>query len=126
MNAKREVLNRFLDEIDNKIGLVTFFIRLDDNATLRSLFLLHPHEIFITEDKLSLPILVWSSVVSDTNSDHRTVLSIFRDFALARFETATKHFPFMRSKTLPKELSDILFYTAFLVARTNNARARRH
>ena len=104
MNAKQEVLERFLDDIDKKIGLVTFFNRLDDNSVLRSLWLLHPNELFITDDKVFLPILVWSSDISDAQSDDRTVLSIFRDFALARSETATKHFPFMRSKTLPKEL----------------------
>jgi hypothetical protein len=120
MNDKREVLERFLKQIDTSIGLATFFNRLEDSAVLRSLFLLHPQELFMTENKLSLPILVWSSDVPDTHSAGRTVLSLFRDIAITRAETASRQFPFLEHTKLPKELANIIVYTAFRIARTNS------
>ena len=60
-------LKHILTEIDNRPKLSVFFDRIEEDSWFQTLFMLYPHNLFMTSDELSFPFLIWSSMVSENN-----------------------------------------------------------
>jgi len=108
-------LEHILEEIEKRPELATIFNRLEDDTDLRALFMLHPHELFMSSDGLIIPYLL---SVSNTDVDKSLVLSLTSDIDFAMFQKAYRTFLF-QIKNLPRVFLDLFAYGAIILARTN-------
>jgi hypothetical protein len=104
-----------LNNIERRPELATFFNRLEDDPNVRTLLMLHPHDLFISSDDFIIPFLFSTS---STSTDESLVLSLISDLDFARFQKAFKSFPFQLDN-LSRVFLDLVAYGAITLARKN-------
>lgn len=108
-------LESILNTIEQRPELATFFNRLEDDPSLRTLFMLHPHELFMGSDDFLLPFFF---SVSNPNIDKSLLLSVLGDLDQTRFQKTYRSFPFQMDEFL-RIFFDLIVYGAITLARTN-------
>ena len=108
-------LELILNTIEKRPELATFFNRLEDDPSLRTFLMLHPHELFMGSDDFIIPLLF---SVSNINFNESLLLSVIGDLDYAKFQKTFQVFPFQINK-LSGIFVNLIAYGAITLARTN-------